>query len=247
MDRWDIGPVARYKDWLQGLSFPDGPVAGAGELYHSHILPHAPAGLEFRGFQPVWSHPRRAFSALVYLNLDSFATTLSGRLVLQLPRIMAESDSKESLAVPASPLEPVEPSWKPLLWLIGGLVVLIGLGELLIDVLLDMAETLFLVLVEAPEEILEDQIEDWLKVHVPHDADVYSERIAFYGLTPIKILTGVILARWLWRHSHSNLFPKFRAYLYRQYTAVRLAWQALAWYYKILTGMAVLGVLAILI
>lgn len=141
----------------------------------------------------------------------------------------------------------VEPSWKPLFWLIGGLTVLIVLGELLFDVFLDTLEVLFLALVEAPEEILEDKIEDWLKVHYPHDADRYSELITAIGLTPVKIVTGFLMARWLWRHSQSKLFPKFRAYLYRQYLAVRLAWQALAWYYKILIGVVVLGVLAVLI
>lgn len=163
---------------------------------------------------------------------------------------MADPDQKELVVFPdqtPASIPDVEPSWKPLFWLVGGLTVLIVLGELLFDVFLDVAEVLFLALVEAPEELLEDKIEEWLKVHYPHDADRYSELITAIGLTPVKILTGILMARWLWRHSHSKLFPKFRAYLYRQYTAVRLAWQALAWYYKVLAGVLALGILVVLI
>jgi hypothetical protein len=161
---------------------------------------------------------------------------------------MTEPDPKElAISRDADAAQAVEPSWKPLLWLVAGLAVLVGLGELLFDALLEVGETLFLVLVEAPEEFLEDWIEEWLKENHPHDADRYSEMITAIGLTPVKILTGLILARWLWLHARRSFFPRARAFLWRQWLAVRLAWKALFWPYKILAGLAVLGVLAVLI
>jgi hypothetical protein len=61
MDRGDFALIARFQDKLQGRSFPDGPVAAAGELYHSSILPHAPAGPEFRAFRPMSDRGRGPF------------------------------------------------------------------------------------------------------------------------------------------------------------------------------------------
>lgn len=155
---------------------------------------------------------------------------------------------------PAIEEPPIAPSWKPLYWAAGVLTAFIALWEIFLDLgmdlfelLLDLIEHVWLVLVEAPEELLEDQIEKWLKQHYPHDADRYSELITVYGLTPLKAVLVVLLARWLWRKARAHLFPRIVLFFRRNYAAVRLAWQLLAWPYKALAGVVVLGVLAILI
>ena len=140
----------------------------------------------------------------------------------------------------------VEPSWKPLLWLLGGIAALVLLGELLFDVLLEFGEFLFLTLVEAPEEFLEDYIEDWLKAYDPHEADRYSEMVTAIGLTPVKIVTGLIFLRWVWMHTRRSLIPKAQAFLKRHSLAVWLAWCALPWHRKLL-AVAVMGVLVMFV
>jgi hypothetical protein len=139
----------------------------------------------------------------------------------------------------------VAPSWKPLLWLAGGLTVLIVLGEVFFDVLLEGLELLGEVIffaVEGSEEHLEDKIEEWF------DLDPYhAEIVTAWTMTPFKILLAIFVLRWLWRRAHGKLFPRIAAYIKRQYTAVRLAWQLLAWPFKILAVAAALGGLLILI
>jgi hypothetical protein len=157
---------------------------------------------------------------------------------------MSEHDSEKSVLAQGGAA--VAPSWKPLLWLVGGVAALVLLGELLFETLLEVGETLFLYLVEGPEEVLEDHLEAWLTQHYPHDADRYSEMITAFGVTPIKILTAVLLLRWLWTHTHTSLLPKSRAFLKRQSLAVWLAWKALPWYYKLLSVLALGAVAAIL-
>jgi hypothetical protein len=148
----------------------------------------------------------------------------------------------------------VEPSWKPLYWVLGSLALVIGLGEILLelgfhllDFLMGAGETVYLALVEAPEELLEDQIENWLEQHFPHDAGRYSEIVTAVGLTPVKILLGLLLARWLWRKAHSEAAPRIEAYIKRQYRSVLLAWKLLAWPYKALIGLVVFGSLFLVI
>ncbi|MGZ8216030.1 hypothetical protein [Methylomagnum sp.] len=161
---------------------------------------------------------------------------------------MATPDSKDP-PVPPSPhadaAPAVEPSWKPLLWFGGGLAIIIGLGEVFFDLLLEVlemfGEAIFFA-VEGSEEILEDKIEEWFELD-PYHAEI----VTAWTMSPVKLFLAFLALRWLWRHSHSKLFPKIRAYLHRQYTAVRLAWQALAWYYKIPLVVVVLGILVILI
>jgi hypothetical protein len=155
---------------------------------------------------------------------------------------MAKQDSNELQLPP----DAVEPSWKPLLWWAGGLAALVLLWELLFDALLDVGETLFLVLVEGPEELLEDQIEEWLKERFPHDADYYSEMITALGLTPFKIVLGLLLLRWLWAHTRRSLAPKALAFLRRQWLSVWLAWKALGWPYK-LAALVAVGLLALML
>lgn len=163
---------------------------------------------------------------------------------------MADPDSKElpPIASPhtdadAAPV--VEPSWKPLLWFGGILAVIIGLEEVFFELILEVLEMIgegIFFVVEGSEELLEDKIEEWFELD-PYHAEI----VTAWTLSPVKLFLAFLALRWLWRHSRLKLFPKIRAYLHRQYTAVRLAWQALAWYYKILLALAVLGVLAILI
>lgn len=148
----------------------------------------------------------------------------------------------------------LQPSWKPLFWLIGILTVSIGLGELLLevgeqilDLLFEVIEKLWLVVIEAPEELLEDQIENWLEQHFPHDAARYSEIITAIGLTPFKIILGIFLLMWLWRLAHAKFIPRIKRWLIRNYRQVELAWKQLHWLYKGVAIVACLGVLIILI
>ncbi len=155
---------------------------------------------------------------------------------------------------PAAEELPIVPSWKPLYWAAGILTALVALWEIFLDLgmdlfelLLDLIEHAWLILVEAPEELLEDQIENWLKRHYPHDADRYSELITVYGLTPLKAVLVLLLLRWLWRKARTRLLPRIALFFRRHYAAVRLAWQLLAWPYKALGAVVVLGLLVILI
>lgn len=150
--------------------------------------------------------------------------------------------------------EPIRPSWKPLWWLLGGLALIIGLGELflefgmnLLELLVELVEHLWLVLIEAPEEFLEDLIAEWLDNHFPHDADRYSEIITAFGLMPLKVILVLLLLRWIWVHARSKLVPRSLAWLRRRVTEVRLAWQQLAWPYRVLMGLGAVGLLFILI
>jgi hypothetical protein len=162
------------------------------------------------------------------------------------------SSLKESIMTATD--ESVKPSFKPLIWLGGGLLVFLGLWEVLLEfglnffeLLFDIIEHIWLWLVEAPEEFLEDRIADWLKTNFPHDADRYSEIITAFVLTPLKIVLVLFLLKSLWQHSRARFFPAVVRWFKARYAEVFLAWQGLAWYYKIIFGIFVLGVLAIII
>lgn len=161
---------------------------------------------------------------------------------------MAEPDSKEPITLAPRKAEPdptVEPSWKPLLWLAGSLTVIIALGEVFFELLLDLLETLgeaVFFAVEGSEELLEDKIEEWF------DLDPYhAEIVTAWSMTPLKLLLAFLLLRWLWRMGRTRLFPRVAAYGKRQYASVGLAWQELAWPYKVLLAAGILGGLLILI
>ncbi len=157
---------------------------------------------------------------------------------------MADSNEQTLTSSPETEA-PVEPSWKPLLWLVGGLTVIIALGEVFFDVLLEILEFIgegIFFVVEGSEEHLEDKIEEWF------DLDPYhAEIVTAWSMTPLKILLAIFALKWLWRLAHGKLFPRFMAYLKRQYTAVRLAWDILAWPFKALVAVALLGALALII
>lgn len=170
----------------------------------------------------------------------------------------SNSDSNEAHENSASALPPtadIQPSWKPLWWLGGGLLLLFGLWEgfllelglNIFELLFDVLENVWLVLIEAPEEMLEDQIAEWLKEHFPHEADRYSEIITAVGLTPLKVVLVFLLARWGWRHSHSRLWPRLRNWFRIRVTEVRLAWAELGWPYRLLAGLVLAGLMVILI
>ncbi|SMF95976.1 hypothetical protein SAMN02949497_3354 [Methylomagnum ishizawai] len=159
---------------------------------------------------------------------------------------MSDSDS-EAPARPAAtePELPVQPSWTPLYWFLGFVALAFILEEALFEFILEILEfigdSIFFV-VEGSEEHLEDQIEEWF------DLDPYhAEIVTAWTLTPVKILAGLLLLRWLWRKARRQWFPKIAAFFRRQYRAVRLAWNLLAWPYKLLAGVVVVGVLAVLI
>ena len=148
----------------------------------------------------------------------------------------------------------VQPSWRPLLWVVGSLVVTIGLWELFLDLGMDLFELIWevlervwLVLVEAPEEFLEDRLADWLKNHFPREAHRYSEVATAIGLTPLKIFLVFLLARWGWRHSRSKLWPRICMWFNVRVTEVRLAWDQLWWPYRVLGGLVLLAALVVLI
>jgi hypothetical protein len=166
---------------------------------------------------------------------------------------MSDSDPPEIPEPPpadGSSASDIQPSWKPLFWLGGGLVLLIGLWEIflelglhLFDLLFEILENIWLVLIEAPEEYLEDLIAEGLKNHFPHEADRYSEITTAIGLTPLKLLLIIFLVRWGWRHSRNNLWPRLRQWFHIRLTEVRLAWAELWWPYRILGGLLVLMIL----
>lgn len=125
--------------------------------------------------------------------------------------------------------------------------MLLELGLNIFELLFDIVEQVWLVLIEAPEEMLEDQIAVWLKNHFPHEADRYSEIITAIGLTPVKLLLVFLLARWGWRHSRTTLWPHLRNGFRIRVTEVRLAWAELRWLYRLLVGLVLVGFLFILI
>ena len=168
-----------------------------------------------------------------------------------------ESDLKdECLAHALTPeeIEAIEPSWKPLFWLSGVLVSLIALWEVFLDFGLDLIEILFkiiekiwLVLIEAPEEVLEDALEDWLEHHVPYEADRYAEIATAIGLTPLKILLILVGLRFLFKYLKSRVWCPMLRWGHIRVLEVRGAWAALSWLYRILGGAVVLVALIILI
>jgi len=148
----------------------------------------------------------------------------------------------------------IQPSWKPLLWFGGSLVALVALWEVFLELgmnifelLFDVIEHIWLVLIEAPEEMLEDVLAGWLKNHFPHEADRYSEIATAIGLTPLKLVLIFFVARWGWRRTKTEIWPKVRRWINVRVTEVKLAWVELAWHYRILGGFIVLGLLVILI
>ena len=158
---------------------------------------------------------------------------------------MANSDP--NARIPAAPDSgiPVEPSWRPLLWVAGCLAAIIGLGEFFLDVVLEVLELIgegIFFVVEGSEEHLEDKIEEWFDLDPFH-----AEIVTAWGMTPVKLLLGFLVLRWLWRKAHSQLLPRVVAYLKRQVRAVLLAWGELPWPYKAMIAMAAFGALAVLI
>ncbi|MEY2680841.1 MAG: hypothetical protein RL661_1072 [Pseudomonadota bacterium] len=148
----------------------------------------------------------------------------------------------------------IQPSWKPLLWFAGSLIATIALWEVFLELGMNIFELLFevlehiwLVLIEAPEEMLEDVLAGWLKNHFPHEADRYSEIATAIGLTPLKLVLIFFVARWGWRRARTQLWPRVRNWLHVRVTEVKLAWAELAWHYRILGGVLVLGLLILLI
>ena len=122
---------------------------------------------------------------------------------------------------------------------------MIALGEIFFDLLLEVLElignSLFFV-VEGSEELLEDKIEDWF------DLDPYhAEIVTAWSFTPLKLLTAFLILRWLWKLARKKLFPRIATHAGREYAKVRLAWDGLAWPYRILLAASLLGGLLILI
>ncbi len=152
------------------------------------------------------------------------------------------------------PEEDIQPSWKPLLWTGGILLSVVVLWEIFLELGMNLFELIFeilehvwLVLIEAPEEFLEDVLAGWLKNHFPHEAERYSEITTAIGLTPLKLLLVIFLARWAWRRAKSQLWPRVKRWFHVRVTEVKLAWAELIWPYRILGGVLLLGILIVLI
>lgn len=139
----------------------------------------------------------------------------------------------------------MEPSWKPLFWMLGSVAALVALGEIFFEALLEglemVGEGIFL-LVEGSEEHLEDKIEEWFDLDPFH-----AELITAWTLIPVKIALAVLVLRWLWRTASGRLWPKVKTFLHRQWAAVRLAWRLLAWPFKVLVAAVALGGLLVLL
>jgi hypothetical protein len=169
---------------------------------------------------------------------------------------MTDTDNDNLPSPPPTPpdADEVTPSWKPLGWALGILGLAAILGEFaleltldLLELIFDLLENIYLVVVEAPEEILEDYIEQWLEEHYPQDASRYSEMVTAIGLTPVKLLVGLVLLRALWKYGKEHGLPRLGRWLKRHYLSVRLAFSLLAWPYKIVAALVVLGILVVLI
>lgn len=148
----------------------------------------------------------------------------------------------------------IEPSWKPFYWFVGSVVALFLLGELIIDFGLEVAEFLWvliekvwLVLIEAPEEWLEDRLADYLKQHFPHEAERYSEIATALGLTPLKLVLVLLMGRWGIRRVRTVVWPKARDAVRRRVRQVQLAWALLSLPQKIFAGTITLILLVVLI
>lgn len=167
---------------------------------------------------------------------------------------MEDPDYKSSSEMVPGTEEMVEPSWRPFYWFVGSFVALFLLGELIVDFGLEVAEFLWvliekvwLVLIEAPEEWLEDRLADYLKQHFPHEAERYSEIATAMGLTPLKLVLVFFFGRYLYRQVRMNLWPRIVAGVRRQVRQVHLAWNILSLPQKIFATLVFLVLLVILI
>ena len=160
---------------------------------------------------------------------------------------MTNSEHREVPIPTQGPLDDVQPSWKPFYWFVGILGTLVLLWEFFLELTLDIIENVWLILIEAPEELLEDLLTEWLKQHFPHDADYYAEISTAIGLTPLKLLLVFVLGRWLWRRGREEWFPRWLAWGRIQAHQVKLAWLELAWLYRTLAVIAFLALVTLLI
>lgn len=148
----------------------------------------------------------------------------------------------------------VEASWKPFYWFVGSFVAMFLLGEFLLDFglelfefLLEVIEKIWLVLIEAPEEWLEDRLADYLKQHFPHEAERYSEIATALGLTPLKLLLALVFIRYAFRKCRDVIWPKVRRWVRIRVKQVQLAWGHLHLVQKIFAGAVFILLLVVLI
>ena len=64
---------------------------------------------------------------------------------------------------------------------------------------------------------------------------------------PLKIFLVLMLLRWLWRHTQTTLWPKWRLWLSTKVMQVRLAWRDLAWPYRILIFIVLIPIVIIIL
>lgn len=140
---------------------------------------------------------------------------------------------------------PENPGWKPLAWFVGVIVLLIGVGELLIEFGWELLELLgegIFLAVEGSEEFLEDAVESGFSLE-PWEAEMYTA----WAMTPVKLFVAYLLLRQLWRWKKQKLFPALKRWFQRQWLIIRLSWRGLWWPWKAGVLTAGLGLLLILI
>jgi len=140
----------------------------------------------------------------------------------------------------------IEPGWKPLVWFGVGLVAVIASAELLFELILDLLELIgeaIFLLVEGSEELfIEDKLEEWFGLS-PRDAEL----ITAWTVTPLKLLLGIFVLKWLWRYARTRLFPALMSWVKKQATILRLSWSALWWPWKGVVVSMLIGSLFVLI
>ena len=156
------------------------------------------------------------------------------------------TENQEPGSQPAGDLpEPENPGWKPLLWFLGLILLLIVLGEVLLEfgweLLQTLGEGIFLV-VEGSEEFLEDAVEGWFGLE-PWEA----ERYTAWATTPLKLILAFLVLRMVWRWKKRKVFPAIRRWAQRQWLLVRLSWRGVWWPWKAVLIALGAGCLLILI
>lgn len=180
------------------------------------------------------------------LCLQIITDNLKGFIVAFFPSSMRNPDLKKDISPDLGESDDeqfIEASWKPFYWFLGTLVALFVLGELLIDFglhffefLFEVLEKIWLVLIEAPEEWLEDQLADYLKQHFPHEAERYSEIATAMGLTPLKLILLLLIGRYGIRKWRDEYWPRSRRWFRIRVKQVQLAWGALTLIQKVISG-----------
>ncbi|BBA37503.1 hypothetical protein sS8_5586 [Methylocaldum marinum] len=145
---------------------------------------------------------------------------------------MSDVTDKPNAGEDVSEVDPeINPGWKPLLWFGIGLMAIIASGDLIFDLIINvlgfLGDAIF-ILVEGSEELfIEDKLEDWFELS-PREAEL----ITAWTITPLKILLGIFVLRWLWRYCRTKLVPRVIHWIKKQLKILKLSWSFLWWPWK---------------